>query len=59
MSQPEPIRDDALGGFLDRILSGKRPDLDAEGRYTEGTYRGKTPAEVAADRERYRRIVGE
>lgn len=57
--QPEPIRAEPLGNFLGRILSGRRPELDAEGRYTEGTYRGMTPAEVAADREAFRRMVGE
>ena len=59
MSQPETIRDEPLGNFLGRILSGKRTDLDEQGRYKEGTYKGMTPAEVEQDRENFRRIVGE
>jgi hypothetical protein len=53
---PEPIPDNALPRpeVIDHLLRG--PELDAQGRITDGVYAGMTPAEVLEDRERFRRI---
>lgn len=56
---PEPFPDD-ISNLISRVLSGgKPPELDEQGRYTDGTYKGMTPQEVEADRAAFRRIVGE
>lgn len=56
---PEPIPANCLPSddALRQLLRG--PKLDEQGRIKDGTYQGMTPAEVLAQRERYRQIVGE
>lgn len=39
------------------IAAHWRPKLDEQGRYTDGVYKGMTPAEVLADRELFRRCM--
>lgn len=56
----EPIPDDCLPPqhVIDELLRG--PKIDPEtGKIVGGVWHGMTPEEVIADRDAYRRIVGE
>lgn len=59
----EPIGDDIFPPDLVRKIEQQLRggwQLDDQGRITGGTtYDGMTPAEVLAERDRYRRMVGE
>lgn len=59
------MTDDQIKADLDRILQigirelNRDDRFDEQGRYVDGTYKGMTHEEVLADRELYRRLVGE
>lgn len=59
------MTDEQFAADLDRVLKIGERELnrtdrfDEQGRYVDGLYKGLTHAEVLADRDLYRRLVGE
>lgn len=55
-----PMPED-IANVIDRAFAAapKNAETDAQGRLVRGVYAGMTPAEVIAQRDSFRRIVGE